>query len=43
MLSLKEAAQVSGESKIRQIDTAELLRHRVYALEQARDMRPGCQ
>ena len=31
MLSLKEAAWISGESKIGQIDTAELLLHRVYA------------
>ncbi|WP_368508582.1 hypothetical protein [Bradyrhizobium lupini] len=31
MLSLKEAARLSGELKIGQIDTAELLRHRVYA------------
>lgn len=31
MLSLKEAAPVSGELNIGQIDTAELLLHRVYA------------
>jgi hypothetical protein len=36
---LKEAARVSGESKIGQIDAAELLRHRVYAFGAGRHAR----
>src|SRR5215470_11065282 len=36
MLSLKEAAPVSGELNIGQIDTAELLLHRVYAFTTAK-------
>ena len=36
MLSLKEAAPVSGELNIGQIDTAELLLHRVYAFRTAK-------
>ena len=41
MLSLKEAARISGESKIGQIDTAELLRHRVYGLGTGDGYAPG--
>jgi hypothetical protein len=41
MLSLKEAARVSGESKIGQIDTAELLLHRVYAFGTGQGHAPG--
>jgi len=41
MLSLKEAARISGESKIGQIDTAELLRHRVYGLGTGDAYAPG--
>ena len=40
MLSLKEAAPVSGELNIGQIDTAELLLHRVYAFRTAKEHYP---
>lgn len=41
MFSLKEAAPVSGELNIGQIDTAELLLHRVYAFGAAEGHVPG--
>jgi hypothetical protein len=41
MLSLKEAAPVSGELNIGQFDTAELLLHRVYAFGTAKAHAPG--
>jgi hypothetical protein len=41
MLSLKEAAPVSGELNIGPIDTAELLLHRVYAFGTATGHFPG--